>query len=124
MRPDRLGQKVFFALAGLFLLFIVYTSWTIPIEEAVTQRGFFTGIKRLPNVFWPRVLRDWLSNIILYAPLGMCIGAAVSGERPCFFTRWLVIGLLVSAVMEFGQQVVGRVPDALDLITNTWRGLL
>jgi glycopeptide antibiotics resistance protein len=120
MKSERLGQRVYLALAALFLLFIAYVSWApVPEDAYLPDRGFFRGIERLPSLFFPHHFRDFATNILLYIPLGVFVASAVVPAKPRFFSRWTVVGFLASAVMEAGQSVFGRYPDALDIITNS-----
>jgi len=120
MKSDRLGQRVYFGLAGLFLLFIAYVSWSpVPEDAYLPNRGFFRGIERLTSLFLPHHFRDFASNILLYIPLGVFVASAVSHGRPRFFGLWTLVGFAVSVIMETGQSFFGRYPDALDIITNS-----
>ena len=120
MKTDRLGTWVFAGLAGLFVLFIAYVSWTpSPEEDYFPNRGFFQGIERLPYLFFPHLFRDVATNILLYIPLGALVASAVAPGKRRFFGRWLLFGFLVTVVMEFGQSIFARYPDALDILTNS-----
>ena len=120
VKPDRLGHRVFLLLAGLFVVFVAYVSWRPPVDDAWPYRGFFTGLKRLgAGIYNARVLRDLVTNVILYIPLGVFVASALAAAGRRLSARWLLAGFAVTAVMETGQHFLGRVPDALDIITNT-----
>ncbi|MGD8413052.1 MAG: VanZ family protein [Candidatus Latescibacterota bacterium] len=120
MKSERLGKYVFWGLAALYAAFIAYVSWMpVGVEDYFPNRSFFDGIERLPYLFFPHHFRDFATNILLYIPLGALVASAVAPGRPRFLGRWLVAGFFVTVVMEIGQSVFERYPDALDIITNT-----
>ena len=120
MKSERLGQWVYFGLAGLFLLFIAYVSWSpAPADDFLPQHGFFRNLERLPSLLHPHHFRDFATNIVLYVPLGVLLALAIAAGKRRFVSRWLLIGFIASVVMEAGQSVFGRYPDALDIITNS-----
>jgi glycopeptide antibiotics resistance protein len=119
MKSERLVRRVFFGLAVLFVFFIMYASWT-PGTNGLTGAPRKTfEIKPLAELFEAHDLRDITTNVLLYLPLGVFLALAVCYRRPRFVTPWLVIGPLVSLVMESGQTFIGRYPDAVDIVTNT-----
>jgi glycopeptide antibiotics resistance protein len=120
MKSERLGKFVFFGLAGVFALFIAYVSW-MPVrsEDYFPNRSFFQGLQRLPYLFFPHLFRDVATNILLYIPLGALVASAVAPGRPRLLGRWLLVGFLVTVIMEIGQSLFDRYPDALDIITNS-----
>jgi len=120
MKSDLLGKTVFLGLAGVYAMFIAYVSWTpVPAEDYFPNRSFFQGIQRLPYIFFPHHFRDFATNILLYIPLGALVASAVAPGRPRFSGRWLFVGFLVTVIMEIGQSLFDRYPDALDIITNS-----
>jgi glycopeptide antibiotics resistance protein len=55
----------------------------------------------------------------MYVPLGVFLASARPPNRLSAISPWLLVGLVVSGVMEMGQSVFGRTPDALDIIANS-----
>ena len=116
MTSDQLVRRVFFGLTLLFIIFIVYASWT-PGDGPTGQRAEFQRLE--DDVFGHHDLRDIATNVLLYMPLGFFLAMAVAGRRPRLLSPWILGGLAVSLTMEAGQMYIGRTPDVLDLITNS-----
>jgi len=119
MKSEKLVRVVFFGLAILFVFFIMYASWTPGTNGAGAAPRKIFEIKPISEFFEAHDLRDITTNVLLYLPLGVFLALAVCYRRPRFITPWLVVGLLVSVVMETGQKFIGRYPDAVDLVTNS-----
>ncbi len=120
MNPDRLVQRVFLGLTVLFVLFIMYASWTPGTQSIEGIRQKFAGIDELSDVFRIHDLRDITTNVLLYIPLGVFVALALARRRLRFLSPWLMVGMAVSLAMEFGQTFIGRYPDVLDLVTNSF----
>ena len=120
MNSDRLVKLVFLGLTALFILFIIYASWT-PGEG-----GYGAPRKHLrltePSGYFFRVhnLRDITTNVLLYIPLGVFLSLAVNRRKARFLSPWIIAGTLVSVTMEFGQSFIGRTPDVVDVMTNSF----
>jgi glycopeptide antibiotics resistance protein len=119
MNSDRLVKWVFFGLTALFVLFIVYASWTPSESGYELQRKQFGGIDSPRDIFRAHNLRDITTNVLLYLPLGVFLGLAVCRRRARFLSPWILAGTLVSLTMEIGQSFIGRTPDLVDIVTNT-----
>ncbi len=119
MNPDRLVHRVFLGLTFLFVLFIIYASWTPGPESFEGVRQKFSGIDELSDVFRVHDLRDITTNVLLYIPLGVFLALALPRRKLRLISPWLAIGFGVSFAMEFGQTFIGRHPDVVDLITNS-----
>jgi glycopeptide antibiotics resistance protein len=118
MKSERFVQRVFFGLTALFVFFIIYASWTPGAPIPGGGRRHFIGL-RLSDFSLVHDLRDITTNVLLYIPLGLFLALAVSRRRPKFVSPWLIIGPLVSSIMETGQSFIGRSPDVVDIMTNT-----
>jgi len=119
MNPDRLVHRVFLGLTFLFVLFIIYASWTPGSQSLEGVRQKFSGIDELSDVFRVHDLRDITTNVLLYIPLGVFLALALPRRKLRLVSPWLAIGFGVSFAMEFGQTFIGRHPDVVDLITNS-----
>ena len=119
MRSDQLVRRVFFGLTLVFVLFIVYASWTPGSDGVGGERGYFQRLDQPSEVFRVHDLRDIATNVLLYIPLGFFLALAISRRKPRFISLWLFGGLVVSLTMEVGQMFIGRTPDVVDLTTNS-----
>lgn len=117
MNTDLLVKRVFLGLTLLFVVFIMYASWTPGTQSIEGVRRQFSGIDKISDVFEVHDLRDVATNVLLYIPLGVFL--ALSRRKPKILSPWLALGFGVSLAMEFGQTFIGRHPDAVDLVTNT-----
>jgi glycopeptide antibiotics resistance protein len=120
MKSDRLVQRVFFGLTVLFIVFIIYASWTPGSQPVEGERKQFAGIEDLSDVFRIHDLRDIATNVLLYMPLGAFLALALARRKIKFVSPWLFAGLAVSLTMEVGQMFIGRHPDVVDLVTNSF----
>ncbi len=123
LNSERLVAWVFGGLTFLFILFIVYASWT-PADAGAGQGGLFDKLANPREMFRGHNLRDIATNVLLYMPLGVFLALARSAKGGRFVSPWLFGGLAVSLTMEFGQSFIGRTPDMVDLVTNTTGFLL
>jgi glycopeptide antibiotics resistance protein len=57
---------------------------------------------------------------LLYIPLGLFLCLAIVHRKSRFISPWLLVGPLVSLTMEIGQMFIGRFPDVVDLVTNSF----
>jgi glycopeptide antibiotics resistance protein len=119
MKSDRLVQRVFLGLTVLFIVFIIYASWTPGSQRFNGERKQFAGIEELSEIFRIHDLRDIATNVLLYMPLGAFLALALARRKLRFVSPWLFAGLAVSLTMEVGQMFIGRHPDVVDLITNS-----
>lgn len=117
LNPERLVAWVFGGLTFLFILFIVYASWTP--ADGTAEGGLFDKLSNPREMFRGHNLRDIATNVLLYMPLGVFLALARSARGGRFVSPWLLGGFLVSLTMELGQTFIGRTPDMVDLITNT-----
>jgi glycopeptide antibiotics resistance protein len=117
MNTDQLVKRVFLGLTFLFVVFIMYASWTPGTQSIEGVRRQFSGIDEISDVFRVHDLRDVATNVLLYIPLGVFL--ALSRRKPKILSPWLALGFGVSLAMEFGQTFIGRHPDVVDLVTNT-----
>ncbi len=117
LQPEKLVAWVFGTLTLLFILFIIYASWTP--ADGVAQGGLFAGLSNPREMFRGHNLRDIATNVLLYMPLGVFLALARSARGGRFFSPWLLGGTLISLTMEVGQGFIGRTPDMVDVITNT-----
>jgi len=118
LNSERLVAWVFGGLTVLFILFIVYASWT-PADGGAGAGGLFDKLKNPREMFRGHNLRDIATNVLLYMPLGVFLALARSARGGRFLSPWLLGGFAVSLTMELGQSFIGRTPDMVDLITNT-----
>jgi VanZ family protein len=119
MKSERLVKWVFVGLTVLFVLFIIYASWTPSESGYVAQRKHFRGLENPKDVFRVHDLRDITTNVLLYIPLGLFLSLAAYRRRPHFLSPWIIAGTLVSLTMEVGQSFIGRTPDVVDIVTNS-----
>ncbi len=115
---ERLVAWVFGGLTALFILFIVYASWT-PADAGPVEAGLFDKLKNPREMFRGHNLRDIATNVLLYMPLGVFLALSRSARGGRFLSLWLLGGFAVSRTMELGQSFIGRTPDMVDLVTNT-----
>jgi len=119
MSSDRLVKSVFVGLTVLFILFIIYASWT-PTEKGYGgEVKYFRGFGNLAQVLRIHTLRDITTNVLLYVPLGVFLGLAVTRRKARFISPWILFGTAVSLTMEVGQKFIGRTPDLVDIVTNS-----
>lgn len=118
LRSERLVRWVFGVLTLLFVLFIVYASWT-PADAEQSQGGLFGNFHGIRDLFRGHNLRDIATNVLLYMPLGVFLALALSTGRSKFLSPALLLGTAVSLTMEVGQSFIGRTPDLVDIVTNT-----
>lgn len=118
LNSERLVAWVFGGLTVLFILFIIYASWT-PADGGAGEGGLFDKLKNPREMFRGHNLRDIATNVLLYMPLGVFLALARSARGGRFVSPWLLGGFAVSLTMELGQSFIGRTPDMVDLITNT-----
>ena len=119
MNSDRLVKWVFVGLTALFIVFIIYASWTPGGEGYGAERKHFKGIERPGDIFRVHNLRDITTNVLLYIPLGVLLSLAVYRRKARFLSPWIIAGTLVSLTMEVGQSFIGRTPDLVDIVTNS-----
>ena len=119
MESDRLVKLVFVGLTALFIVFIIYASWTPSEEGYGAPRKHFRPIDRPGDVFRAHNLRDITTNVLLYIPLGVFLALAVCRRKARFLSPWIIAGTLVSLTMEVGQSFIGRTPDLVDIVTNS-----
>jgi VanZ family protein len=119
--PDRTVARVFWIVTALFVLFILAAS-LLPYGVELTfvapgERSFL----RLPTPasFRAHGLRDIATNVLLYLPLGLFLGLAMSTRRLRFFSPGLLVGPLLSLVVEIAQGFIGRMSDLVDVVTNS-----
>lgn len=120
IKADIIVRRVFLVLTILFIVFIMVASWTPGTINLGGERKPFAGIHSASEVFRPHNVRDVATNVLLYIPLGVFVALAFAGSRPRFLSPWLVAGFGVSLLMESVQMFVGRHPDAVDLVTNSF----
>ena len=109
MNTDQLVKRVFLGLTILFVVFIMYASWTPGTQSIEGVRRQFSGIDEISDVFRVHNLRDVATNVLLYIPLGVFL--ALSRRKPKMLSPWLALGFGVSLAMEFGQTFIGRHPE-------------
>jgi glycopeptide antibiotics resistance protein len=96
--------------------------WTAVIILGVVPWGDFQGHTHWTKVAWiPFVTRPWkftdiMRNVLLYVPLGVCLGRMARG-------RLLWIGLLLAAVLSIVTEATQlyshyRWPSATDVVAN------
>ncbi|MGD8415348.1 MAG: VanZ family protein [Candidatus Latescibacterota bacterium] len=119
MNSDRLVKWVFFGLTALFILFIVYASWTPSDSVFDAGQKLRRGIEHPRDLFRAHNLRDIATNVLLYLPLGVFLSLAVCRPKARFVSPWIIVGTAVSLTMEVGQSFIGRTPDIVDIVTNT-----
>ncbi|MCP4448866.1 MAG: VanZ family protein, partial [Myxococcales bacterium] len=105
-------------LTFLFILLIVYASWT-PSDAGPVEGGLFSKLSDPREMSRGHNLRDIATNVLLYMPLGVFLALSRSAKGGSFVSLWLFGGLAVSLTMEVGQSFIGRTPDVADLVTNT-----
>lgn len=114
MNSERLVKWMFLGLSFLFILFIIYASWS-PADDVAPEQGFFVALTSLRG----HDLRDIATNVLMYMPLGTFMALAISGGKSRFLSPWIIVGPVVSLTMEVGQSFIGRTPDLIDLMTNS-----
>jgi len=119
MNSDRLIKWVFVGLTALFILFIVYASWTPSDSGYGAGHKLLRGIEHPRDLFRAHNLRDITTNVLLYIPLGVFLGLSVCRRKARFLSPWIIAGTLVSLTMEIGQSFIGRTPDLADIVTNS-----
>jgi len=119
MNSDRLVKWVFVGLTALFILFIIYASWTPSDSGAGAGQKLLRGIEHPRDLFRAHNLRDITTNVLLYIPLGVFLALAVCRRKARFLTPWIIAGTVVSLTMEVGQSFIGRTPDVVDIVTNS-----
>jgi glycopeptide antibiotics resistance protein len=119
MNSDRLVKLVFVGLTALFIVFIIYASWTPSHEGYGAPRKQFRAIESPGDVFRVHNLRDITTNVLLYIPLGVFLSLAVCRRKARFLSPWIIAGTVVSLTMEVGQSFIGRTPDLVDIVTNS-----
>jgi glycopeptide antibiotics resistance protein len=116
----RVVARVFWIVTALFVLFILAAS-LLPYGSELTlvppeRRSFLA----LPDeAFHAHDLRDIATNVLLYLPLGLFLGVAMSGRRLRFLSPALLAGPALSLVVEIGQGFIGRTSDLIDVATNS-----
>ncbi len=120
-------------LAAVYVLLLLYASW-MPFDLRWVDAGDFAAQWDRAWRHWPFVAAhasraDLLSNFLLYVPLGVLLGAGLSGRSAPSRIAGAIGGTLgclaISALVEVGQVcLASRVPSAQDLLTNTAGGLL
>lgn len=113
--PDR-RLRLFILLYGLFIVvgsLLPFSGWA-PLSTWSTD--FLTAP-------WPRYITrtDLATNLLVYAPLGYALSLQFSrpGKRPRGVVLSCIAGLLLSLMMESGQQLLpGRIASNLDMLTN------
>ncbi len=111
--PNNFARSFFSFLAFAFIFFIAFASLAYGNSPGgntvVSWRLSFHNI------------RDITTNIILYIPLGVFVSFALESKtkRKKSFL-WLLLGSIVSLVMEGVQFFIGRFPDIIDLFTNSF----
>ena len=115
------ASKSVFARGGLvfYLFLIVYASW-FPFSGWRSNGLPVTAFLFAPlPYYWTKF--DLLTNIVGYMPLGVLLVFSMYPRLRGVWAALLacVIGALVSAAMEAGQNFLpSRVPSNLDLLTN------
>lgn len=113
-------------LALGYLLFVIYGS-LVPLQ--LRDLAFTEAWVRYWSLAQQHALRtssvDWAVNIVLYVPLSFCLLGALwhrwqLGARLAASVFVLMLGMLVSAVIEFAQLYVpSRTSSFNDIVANT-----
>lgn len=84
---------------------------------------------RMPDrirIFWILNFRDFITNIILFVPVGFLLTLSRRSNKDSLMVKTLVYGLLFSLLIESAQQFLpNRFPQVSDIITNglgAWLG--
>jgi glycopeptide antibiotics resistance protein len=94
----------------------------------ITLIPFEFRIPREPKITWSTNFTDFITNILLFIPIGFLfrINRRQSKDMLCLNT--LIFGFLLSSAIEFTQVFIpGRYPQFIDLITNglgAWLGAI
>lgn len=119
MKSEVLVQRVFLSLTFIFILFIMYASWTPGYGGFGGERIGFRWPHSFSDIFRNHNLRDISTNVLLYLPLGFFLALSLAKQRLHFFSPWLLAGFVVSLTIECGQMFISRTPDVVDLLTNS-----
>jgi VanZ family protein len=110
-------QRVHAAAATLFIAFAVWGSLfpfdfhRVPWRDAVAS---FWSPLAVPVLRWS--VSDFVSNVLLFVPIGLFAAAAVVGRRYARGVVIVVAAVLLSAALELGQAFVPwRTPSVVDV---------
>lgn len=120
---DKIAKRIFLGLSVLFAGFIIFTSCFLVSSPKYNVKPnvfvqLFSG-PSLESALAYKDLEDMATNVLFYIPLGLFLALCVSFRKPLYLTPWLLIGFVLSAVMEIAQYFIGRYADPLDILTNS-----
>lgn len=111
-----------FRLKGFILLYAAFIAVgsLLPLSGWAPLSSWSPAFLSAP---WPRYITrtDLATNLFLYAPLGYALALWFSrpGRRPRGVAMGFMAGLVLSFLMESGQQLLpGRIASNLDMLTN------
>lgn len=95
--------------------FFRFTKWKV-VPVLWTHFVKFSGDYLIKDFQWQQLILDFSLNVVLYMPLGLALPFVWKRAN---FGRTVLVGFIVTLIVEFYQAFIFRDPNIDDVICNT-----